>query len=596
MEIPKEYQRMLSHNIDYVTGKFPKGTTAVYGSSSTASHAGLPHATNDIDLYILDSALADYEAANGVLPWKSNELIGLTKELNLDNGIYGESGKIDLNIVKTKPDGTLDFTSERSLNLFRQLFPDEYHAAVHAAGADVSKMHSPIPATDVMRKVSPLNTIMDAFESDKPKHLPRALWYLNHGDPDQVYAALLKHGESLLGTKMLHAPVSESTFRDPQKNLQLLHLLQNFNLNGLENLEAIANDPKRMKLIFEYWWQNNTILSRGTSIENMPIDLATKLNVPHELDFGKYGVRNMTEWSGGIGNSHSGTGLNTVLYGDSHGGVSGNHIYGNMQLSLNGYRQGLSPEELVTVVRNNYPLASQTLPQPINFKGRELITYQDILDLKHNITPAELDAMGKQLNIRGITGSDYGKSIYVGVTSPVNRAGDIVFINPASGRHGAYPHATNTAVRRLQTNNRYNDYYYNFIDGLKHFSALSRNNPHLTYRQFGVIDKLKELLENANKISRSANEDAVWDYKQFILDPIRETIEREIRKLEELSDLRYKRMMDLNSAYRKASNRQENIRNAVIGGGALGLFGFGGNYLWNRYKKENKENEKEETN
>ena len=249
--MPESYKTALRHNIDYVLDLFPKGSAKAYGSSVTVTESGLPHATHDIDLYVLDSALADYEAVNGVLPWKSEGLIGITKELSLDGGIYGNSGNIDLNIVKTKPDGTLDFTSERSLNLFRQLFPDEYQAAVNAAGADVSKMYSAIPAKDVISKISPINTIMDAFESDKPKHLQRALWYLNHGDPDQIYTALLKHGESLVGTKMLHAPVDESMFMDPQRNLKLL---QNLNLTGLENLEAIAKDPKRMKLIYEYWW------------------------------------------------------------------------------------------------------------------------------------------------------------------------------------------------------------------------------------------------------------------------------------------------------------------------------------------------------
>jgi hypothetical protein len=49
----------------------------------------------------------------------------------------------------------------------------------------------------------------------------------------------------------MHAPVDESMFTDPQYNL---HLLKRMRLGTLENLEKIANDPKRMKLIFEYWW------------------------------------------------------------------------------------------------------------------------------------------------------------------------------------------------------------------------------------------------------------------------------------------------------------------------------------------------------
>jgi hypothetical protein len=59
----------------------------------------------------------------------------------------------------------------------------------------------------------------------------------------------------------------------------------------------------------------------------MPKGKASELGVPHERDFSKYAVRNSTEWSGGTGGTASGTGLNTVFYGDSFGGVSGNDIY-----------------------------------------------------------------------------------------------------------------------------------------------------------------------------------------------------------------------------------------------------------------------------
>jgi hypothetical protein len=93
----------------------------------------------------------------------------------------------------------------------------------------------------VLNKVSVKNTIMDAFESTKDKHRPRALWYLNHGDPDLVYDSLIQHGNSLVGGKMRHAPVTENDFLDPIKNRELL---KRMNLKGLVNVEAIAENPK----------------------------------------------------------------------------------------------------------------------------------------------------------------------------------------------------------------------------------------------------------------------------------------------------------------------------------------------------------------
>jgi hypothetical protein len=62
----------------------------------------------------------------------------------------------------------------------------------------------------------------------------------------------------------------------------------------------------------------------------MPLKIANELGVFHEKNFGKYYKRNMTEWSGGIGGDWSGTGLNTVQFGDSGGGTNGNHIYGQL--------------------------------------------------------------------------------------------------------------------------------------------------------------------------------------------------------------------------------------------------------------------------
>jgi hypothetical protein len=39
-------------------------------------------------------------------------------------------------------------------------------------------------AQDLLDRVSVDNTIMDTFESGKDKHIPRALWYINRGNPD----------------------------------------------------------------------------------------------------------------------------------------------------------------------------------------------------------------------------------------------------------------------------------------------------------------------------------------------------------------------------------------------------------------------------
>jgi hypothetical protein len=204
----------------------------------------------------------------------------------------------------------------------------------------------------------------------------------------------------------------------------------------------------------------------------MPERKARELGIQHIKSFDDFALRNSTEWSGGIGGTASGTGLNTVKFGDSGGGVSGNDIYVQLQPYMYGFTDGLSPRELVDLVNKNYPNATESLTNPIDFKGIPLYTYQNILDLKDNITPVELDQLAKELQIRGIVGGAYGDSRYVGLLSPVTQPGDVVFINPAGGRHGKYPHPTNETSRHLlQGPIKKPDWFDRITDSFKHSDA-----------------------------------------------------------------------------------------------------------------------------
>lgn len=449
--LPEDYLKILEHNINYVKNLFPEGSINTFGSTGLVTKLGLPHATGDVDTYILKSALDDYEKIHGTLPWKVD---GLTKTLKLEGGKYGEMGDIDLNIIPTKADGTLDFTSTRALNLFRQLHPDEFQQAYMMAKGDLKKMYHPMQAQDLLNEISVTNTIMDAFESGKDKHMSRALWLLNKGNPDLVYPALLKHGESFMGTKMQHAPVNESMFLNKEQNI---NLLKRMNIPGLEDLAAIADDPKRMKLIFEYWWQNNTILSRGVT------DLNAKVGTDKYI---QNALKYLTEWSGGAGGNAWGTGLNTVRFG--HSGVGGD-IYGHIQPKLNGYTEGLSPDELITLVEQNYPTKSISLPNKVTYNGKELLTYGDILNLKENITPIDLQQMTKDWNIIGITGDPYSSSIYVGATSPLDQSR--AFVTPSTN-YVQLSTPTNAARRKLNTRTKARGYSLN---PSKHYDSYRDN-------------------------------------------------------------------------------------------------------------------------
>jgi hypothetical protein len=60
-----------------------------------------------------------------------------------------------------------------------------------------------------------------------------------------------------------------------------------------------------------------------------------------------------------------------------------------------GYREGMTPDELMDLVANNYPHANQTLPNPIEYNGTTLNTYGDILSLGKAISPKDLDMLSR---------------------------------------------------------------------------------------------------------------------------------------------------------------------------------------------------------
>lgn len=441
--LPEEYTQLLRKNIDYVQELFPQGK--IFGSSKLAPETGLPIRPNDTELYILKEDFDKLGLTGGkdLMTDKQGRLITYNYSLGKFPDPKDPSinlGDVDFNIIYSKPDGTLDFTSDRSLNLFRQLYPDEFQKAYVAANGDLSKMYHPMPAKDVLNEVSIKNTLMDTFESSKPKHMERGIWYINYGDPDMVYDALLRSSESLVGKNMRHAPVTEQMFTDPEANKELIALMEL--QDHILDINEFVRNPKKMRNLFEYWWENNTVLSRGTSIESAP---------GGERDFSKYAKRNMLRWSGGVGYNHSGTGLNTVKYGDSGGGVRGTDVYGQIQPYFE-IPENASPKQIIQTYNSNFPKYDDVIPiEGLTYKERPLKTFKDILDLKDNITPDELEHLSNQLGIRGIVGNIYGASKYVGGTTPFDKPNDLLFMTPAFGRNGKYVSPTNSDMRHLRT-------------------------------------------------------------------------------------------------------------------------------------------------
>ena len=548
ISVNDDYVKALQHNIDYVLKEFPGSVP--YGSSVGVTKAGFPHITDDIDLFITEDRLPFIEQKYGTrAKWyqKVGDKDGTgvqTYTLELENGKYGDSGKIDLNVLYADPN-TGNAVGQRSLELFRQLFPDEYQKAL----LEAERTQSPIIITktpeQLITKIDPSKTILDAFESDKDKHIPRSLIYLQDGDPDQVYEGLKKYYESFLGSKVRHAPVNENQFTNYTENRLLLDKM------GLSNLDydKIASDPKRMRNIFQYWWMENTAYGRGTNPEG---------------DFFGNAKKYMTEM-GGRGGQAAGPGLNTVLFGDS--GSNGlDWAYGVVQPEISGIVEGMSPQEIYNAVirsqGHNLSLTSEQIQSINDILSKyniapitETPAYQPLINIFDRLGYNKEGVYGVSniLGINGVVTGPYGNSLYYGGLRPFNRPGDLLsFIDTSRGNGSRiYPiphtHRVNHIPRvkgfRLAELNK-------ATNPNKHSMAERRNTEFLLSRQsfrdlaFNRIHrKTNEQISSIEDQREALRQDMQRDkdIKRSELDKVYSTFDTRDKKLDEMLNLLHNR-------------------------------------------------------
>lgn len=437
--VDPKYVETMRNNIAYVLNEFPGSVP--FGSSVGVAQAGFPHVTDDIDLFIPESKLAAIEhkygprntwyqkvKAHGTDPGPQ------TYTVELENGRYGfGKGSIDLNVLYSDPDTGMA-TGNRAMELFRQLFPDEYQKALLHAERTKTPIKINKTPEELAEAITPSKTIMDSFEADKPKHKPRSLVYLQDGDPDQVYDALRKYYESFLGSKVKHAPINESQFTDVESNKQLL---KQMGFDKSVNIDKIASDPKRMRNAYQLWWMENTSYGRGADLHG---------------DLDANGIQYMTTL-GGTGGRAAGPGLNTVLFGNS-GHTS--HAYAVNQPHIEGITEGMSPQDLLNLVRRNQGKNINPTPEQIEQLKAIAAKYRGSIDsfddyslfnLAHNIsqykTPeadADVYKIGEILGINGMLGGNYGNSTYFGGMRPFNRPSDLLrFVHTENAGSKIYP-------------------------------------------------------------------------------------------------------------------------------------------------------------
>ena len=484
VQVPQEYLDVLSNNIDYVLKEFPGSVP--YGSSVGVTKAGFPHVTDDIDVFIPESRLSEVEAKYGPrYNWyrKVGSAPGdpgpQTYTVQLENRRYGDRAPIDLNVLYADPNTGMA-TGNRAMELFRQLFPDDYQKALIQAERTKQPIQINKTPEELVEAVTPSKTIMDSFEADKPKHKPRSIVYLQDGDPDQVYDGLKKYYEQFLGSKVKHAPVTEDQFIDIEANKEML---KQMGFNGI-NVDKIASDPKRMRNAYQLWWMDNTTFGRGANLHD---------------NFDANGVKYMTNL-GGTGGRAAGPGLNTVLFGNS-GHTS--HAYAVGQPYINGITEGMSPQELITLVKRNQGIGINPTPEQIEkikaiaAKYRGYINSfddQSLFNLAHNIsqykTPeadADVYAIGEILGINGMRGGVYGNSNYFGGMRPFDKPSDLLsFIHTENAGSRVYPIPLKERLNHVSRGDIGNRWIDSFI---KQMTNRTKHQTAALNEQTSLIDK-----------------------------------------------------------------------------------------------------------
>lgn len=484
IQVPQEYLDVLRSNIEYVTKEFPGSVP--FGSSVGVTKAGFPHVTDDIDVFIPESRLSEVEAKYGPrYNWyrKVGSAPGdpgpQTYTVQLENRRYGDRAPIDLNVLYADPNTGMA-TGNRAMELFRQLFPDDYQKALIQAERTKQPIQINKTPEELVEAVTPSKTIMDSFEANKSKHKPRSIVYLQDGDPDQVYDGLRKYYEQFLGSKVRHAPVTEAQFNDVEANKELL---KQMGFNGI-NVNKIASDPKRMRNAYQLWWMDNTTFGRGANLHD---------------NFDANGVKYMTNL-GGDGGRAAGPGLNTVLFGDS-GHTS--HAYAVGQPYINGITEGMSPQELMTLVKRNQGVGINPTPEQIEklkviaAKYRGYINSfddQSLFNLAHHIsqykTPeadADVYAIGEILGINGMRGGHYGNSNYYGGIRPFDKPDDLLsFIHTENVGSRVYPIPLTERLNHVSVGDIGNRWIDSFI---KQMTNRTKHQTAALNEQTSLIDK-----------------------------------------------------------------------------------------------------------
>lgn len=543
VKISEPYQKTVQSNVDHIEnitgGK-------VFGSAKGVSSANFPHATGDYDVLISEE---NYNKnVKGKLDYVTDK--GFAKTHSLGDK-FGEQGHIDFNIIESDPK-TGYAKGQRAEQLFRQFAPDEFAEAAKESIKTGEPLKIKYKPDELIEKMNPtVKTIMDAYESPKPKHVLRIDKYINYANPDRVLEAQNQYVKSLVGSKGIlghQFPIEQLSNPDVNKTI-----LEHMDFAG--DIEYVSKDPKRMQLVLNDYYINNTILSRG---------------INRETDF-NFIKSALTEWDPEKGGGQlSGAGLNNVMLGEAYHGEGG--IYSNKQLNIGNILKTDDPLTYISTIKKatdgNIPFTLEEGQKVVDILKENNIEY-DTRNIKSPRSLIEylaynpkaklvLDKVSDATGLRIIGTRNYGNSKYATMIGNFNDELDALM-------YGLKEHVPGTKSL-LQRRMMFKETNKASVNKSMNAAQFNRIKNYLTNAKEVILNRIKKYKDEEHSLYSD-----IERLQEIRTKHIREKISENIKKQHHLNDL-------IKEIHRK-QKVMENLRPLIIGGGAatsiIGAINYG---------------------
>lgn len=390
LKVPKEYTDFLSQNSDYVTNTLLPGSK-IFGSTSNITRGNLAHGSHDLDVIMTEAGMKRNPNFKNFTELRQ----GATWQWHYPNS----SSPIDINIIREKNGKAY---GQLAHELYSQLFPARYRSYMGTRTSVDVEQPLNISAQELLDAYDPVvKGITDAFASNKSKHVGRSIYYLHYGNIDDVEKGFYNYANYILGGRYKPTEIPLSEFSNPQTNSEIIDQL---GLKGI-NKESFINDPRRMKLLFDYSIFDKSFVGRG---------------VPDSKNF----LKSLTYWyPTNNGGSAMGVGLNTVLGGNSGYGS----VYGIIQPNRMLQITEKTPKGVLKQIQSTsseLPLSSSDVDKinklinkhNLDINSNGITTFRDLLEKtsskEGNNYKEFLSDLAQEFNIPYITSSHYGNAPY----------------------------------------------------------------------------------------------------------------------------------------------------------------------------------------